>query len=436
MKKIFILLMSLVSLNSTAQNFDKAKLDTLFNRLVSQHKGMGGITLTKYGKTMYARSFGYRQINETSKKLLDENTKYHIGSISKTYTAVMIFQLMEEGKLKRSDHLDKFFPQIPNAARITIAMILNHRSGIPDLSSDEGWRKQSRTHEEVIAAISAGKPLFEPDSKTEYSNTGYVVLSYIVEKIGGKPYAEALQQRICKKIGLNNTYLPTGDNNPERNEALSYRYLSNWEQAQEMHPSIPYGAGAILATTSDMCKFITALFDGKLVSKSSLEQMKTLRDDEGMGLVSFSFAGHILYGFTGGSYMSGAWLAYEPIEKVAMAYATNAKIYKVADIVAGVFDIYWNRPWEIPSFHAPNIDPELLDQYVGSYSLPGVPARMIITKSGSGISISNNGRAIPLEAIATNQFQIGPGVTVSFDTVKKQMTIKRPQGESTFTKEK
>ena len=113
-----------------AQTLDKAKLDQLFDRLLEKNKGMGSLTLAKDGNVLYSRSFGYSQINGNEKKPLTAETKYRIASITKMFTAVMIFQLVEEEKLKLTDTLDKFFPQIPNAARITIGQILTHRSGI------------------------------------------------------------------------------------------------------------------------------------------------------------------------------------------------------------------------------------------------------------------------------------------------------------------
>jgi D-alanyl-D-alanine carboxypeptidase len=420
--------------NSYAQTIDKAKLDQLFDRILEKNQGMGSIILTRNGKVLYTRSFGYGQITEASKKPLTETTKYRIASITKTYTAVMIFQLVEEGKLKLNDHLDQFFPQIPNAGKITLAQILNHRSGIPELTADGGWRMQARTHEEVIAAIAKGEPVFEPDTRHLYSNSGYVLLGYIIEKVGGKPYQEALKRRITAKIGLKDTYLGVGNTNPDHNESISYRFLGTWEEAPEMDFSVPAGAGAIVSTPADMAKFIQALFDGKLVSKSSLDQMKTMRDREGMGMEPFSFAGHTLYGHTGGSNVSGSWLAYEPAEKLAMAYTTNAKIYPVATIIAAVFDIYWNKPYQVPTFETLEVSPEVLDSYVGVYVIAGTPAKMTVIRTGSTISIENGGRTVPLEATATDKFKLAPGVTVEFDVAKKQMTIKRPQGEGVFTK--
>src|SRR5918992_6102347 len=127
-----LLMLALVTAGRT-QTLDKAKLNQLFDRLLEKNKGMGSLVLAKDGNVLYSRSFGYSQINGNEKKPLTADTKYRIHSITKTYTAVMIFQLVEEGKLKLTDTLDKFFPQIPNAARITIGQILAHRSGIPKL---------------------------------------------------------------------------------------------------------------------------------------------------------------------------------------------------------------------------------------------------------------------------------------------------------------
>lgn len=418
-----------------SQTLDTAKLNLLFDRLLEKNKGMGSISIAKEGKIIYTRSFGYSQVTETMKKPLTEDTKYRIASITKTYTAVMVFQLVEEGKLKLSDHLARFFPRIPNAEKITIAHILAHRSGIPEMDVEPGWGAQPRTHEEVLAVVEKGQSLFEPDTRHLYSNTGYVILGYILEKVGGQPYQEALKQRICSKIGLENTYLGVGNTNPENNESLSYRYMGAWKEAPEMNLSVPAGAGAILSTPNDMVKFIHALFELKLVSKNSLEQMITMRDGEGMGMEPFSFAGRALYGHTGGSLVSGSWLAYEPTEKLAMAYTTNAKIYKVADIVTGVFDIYWNRPYQVPTFEAAEVSPEILDHYVGVYVSAVTATKMTVVRSGSTIAIANGGNSIPLEATATDTFIIAPGATVTFNAAKKQMIIKRPQGEGVFTKE-
>ena len=158
-----------------AQTLDKAKLDQLFDRLLEKNKGMGSLTLAKDGNVLYSRSFGYSQINGNEKKPLTAETKYRIASITKTYTAVMIFQLVEEKKLRLTDTLDKFFPQIPNAARITIGQILAHRSGIHNIEPDGSWGKQPRTQDEVVARIAQGQPDFEPDASTVQQRGLYLI---------------------------------------------------------------------------------------------------------------------------------------------------------------------------------------------------------------------------------------------------------------------
>src|SRR6187549_2301209 len=114
------LLVLLCSAGGHAQTLDTATLDRLFDRLLEKNKGMGGLTVARDGKVLYNRSFGYSLITDAGKKPLTADTKYRIASITKTYTAVMTFQLVEEGRLRLTDTLDRFFPQIPNASRITI----------------------------------------------------------------------------------------------------------------------------------------------------------------------------------------------------------------------------------------------------------------------------------------------------------------------------
>jgi CubicO group peptidase (beta-lactamase class C family) len=431
-----LLMLALVTAGR-AQTLDKAKLDQLFDRLLEKNKGMGSLVLAKDGNILYSRSFGYAQINGNEKKPLTSDTKYRIHSITKTYTAVMIFQLVEEGTLKLTDTLDKFFPQIPNAARITIAQILNHRSGIHNPEFDGSWALQPRTKDDVVARIAQGRPDFEPDARNQYSNAGYRLLSYIVEEVGGKPYQEALKERIASKIGLKDTYLGAGKEDPGKNEALSYRYIGGWRESAQLDFSVVGGAGGILSTPTDMAKFIQALFDLKLVSQNSLKQMTTMRDEEGMGLVTFSFAGRTLYGNTGGSGSSGTWLAYFPEEKLALAYATNAKIYPVANIVSGVFDIYWNRPFQIPSLDAFAVSPEVLERYVGVYSIKGTPTRVKFIRDGATLYFQpgGQGQAVPIEATAENKFKIDPFVVFEFDAAKGELTITRAGRKRIFTKQ-
>src|ERR687895_1140171 len=125
----------------SAQTLDKAKLDRFFDRLAEKNQAMGSLTIAKDGNVLYTRAIGYSQINGTEKKPLTAANRFRIASITKMFTAAMIFQLVEEGKLKLTDTLDKFFPQIPNANKITLAQVLGHRSGIYNVTEDPSFPK-------------------------------------------------------------------------------------------------------------------------------------------------------------------------------------------------------------------------------------------------------------------------------------------------------
>ena len=283
-----------------AQTLDKGKLDQFFDRLAEKNRAMGSLVIAKDGKVLYTRAIGYSQINGAEKKPLTAANRFRIASITKTFTAVMILQLVEEGKLKQTDTLDKFFPQVPNARKITILQILSHRSGIPNVRRDQAtWKPGAPvTKDEMLALIVKGAPEFEPDTKNSYSNSGYFLLGLILEKLTGKPYEQALEERINSKIGLKNTYIATGRIDVNKGEALTYINTgSDWKQGFETDPSIGF---QLISTPGDMAKFIQSLFDLKLISQDSLNQMKTMRDDEGLGMVTFTFAGKTFNGNTGG----------------------------------------------------------------------------------------------------------------------------------------
>jgi CubicO group peptidase (beta-lactamase class C family) len=300
------------------------------------------------------------------------------------------------------------------------------------------------TKEEHLALIVKASPDFEPDTRSNYSNSGYFVLGLIIEKITGKSYDAVVQEKIAGKIGLRDTYVATGNIDVNKNESLTYFILpgGDWKQVPETHPSLLFSAGAIVSTPNDLAKFIQALFEGRVVSKQSLDLMKTMRDGEGLGMATFTFAGKTFYGHTGGADNYGAWLAYEPGEKLAIAYTTNAKVYPVKDIVAGVVDIYYNKPFQIPSFESIAISPEVLDTYVGVYTAADAPVKFTITRGGATLYAQPPGAqsAVPLEATAQNKFKIdngtATGIVIEFDTTKNQMTIKRDGRERFFTKEK
>lgn len=423
-----------------SQNLNKPKLDSLLNILAEKNKAMGSLTISKNGTVLYSRAIGYSFISDKEKTPATEKTKYRIGSISKMFTATMIFQLIEEGKLNLTTTLDKFFPKLPNANKITISNLLNHRSGLHNFTDDldyTTWMTQPKTQDEMLAIISKNKVYFQPNENASYSNSNYVVLGYIIEKISKQSYSKNLKERIVSKIGLTNTYFG-GKTNTNNNESFSYQFVGNWKQESETDMSIPGGAGSIISTPTDLTKFIEALFSLKLISKSSLTQMKTITDDYGMGMFQIPFNTKKAYGHNGGIDGFASDLAYFPEDSLAVAYCTNGQVYPLNDILIGVLSICFNKEYSIPAFNTISLKTEDLDKYLGVYSSKQIPLKITITKDNTTLIAQATGQSsFPLEATEKDKFKFDQaGVNMEFNPDKNELTMKQGGGNILFTKEK
>lgn len=439
-KQIITLVAStLISTFASGQTFNKAKMDSLFAALETNNKAMGSICISKDGKEIYSKAIGYSFITEQDKTKATINTKYRIGSISKMFTATLIFQLIDEKKLTLNDKLDKYFPQLPNASKITVEQLLGHRSGIHNFTNDEaypGYMEQPKSQKEMLEIIAKGGTDFEPDSKAEYSNSNYVILGYIIEKITNKPYADVLKQRIITKAGLKNTYYGTKAS-VAKGESLSYQYINQWNAMPETDMSIPGGAGAIVSTTADLDKFIEALFNLKLVSEASLNQMKTIKEGYGLGMFQFPFGTKKAYGHDGSIDGFNAMLGYFPEDKLAIAYCSNGQNYEVNNIIVAALSIYYNKDYVIPSFKTLALTEAQLDQYTGQYSSKEMPLKITVSKEGNTLTAQATGQgAFPLEATEKDIFKFdAAGITLEFNPEKKEMTLKQGPGKYLFTRE-
>jgi CubicO group peptidase (beta-lactamase class C family) len=446
MKKRFLIIImftGFISGSIYSQNFNKPKLDSLFDILAQKNKAMGSLTLSKNGTILYSKAIGYSFISDVEKKLSTETTKYRIGSITKMFTATMILQLAEEGKISLDATMDKYFPTLPNASKITIRNLLNHRSGLHNFTNEPDyltWMTKPKTHDEMLAVISKYPVDFQPNEKYSYSNSNYVVLGYIIEKICNEPYSKVLKDRITTKLGLTNTYYG-GKTDIKNNESYSYRWVKNWEQQPETDMSIPGAAGSIVSTPADLVKFIEALFSLKLVTENSLDQMKNMIDGYGMAMIKAPFHAKTGYGHGGGIDGFASNLIYFPEDNLAIAYCTNGQVYPMNDILMGVLSIYFDMEYSIPKFIPKpviTLKTEELDKYLGEYSSTQIPLKIIITKDKSTLFAQATGQsAFPLEAIDNDKFQFEQaGIEIEFNTDKNEFTLKQGGGSFLFTKTK
>ncbi|MGE5480253.1 MAG: serine hydrolase [Chloroflexota bacterium] len=435
------LAVALLFVSTQSFAFDRAKMDSLFDALSANNKMMGTATLSKDGKVIYQRAIGF--VGPDGKKAATPDTKYRIGSISKMFTAVMIFQLVEEKKLSLTTPLSVFFPKIPNADKITIEDMLHHSSGIRSFTDDiayRGYMEKPKTEEEMLAIMYALPAAFEPGTKNEYSNSNFVLLGYIIEKLTGNTYAEALKARITNKIGLKNTYYG-GKIRNDKNEASSFAWNSEtnkWEVQPETDMSIPHGAGAIVSTSGDLAKFLEALFAGKLIAKESLEQMRTLKNGFGAGMFPIPFNDKTGYGHNGGIDGFASMASYFPGDSLAFAYVTNGMDYSLNDVGIGALSIYYGAPYEIPSFKVVSVPKEILDSYVGVYTSEELPMEITIKRDGGKLTAQATGqRELTLDASSETAFTFRPAgleITFSRDGASPKFTLK--QGGMSFNYKK
>ncbi len=423
---IFLLPYILLSYNTYCQDFDRAKMDSLFSILESNNKGMGSVSVFKNGLEVYQKSIGFADIHKNVAATAE--TKYRIGSITKTFTAAIVMQLVEEGKLTLDTRLSDFFGEIPNADKISVEHLLRHRSGLFNFTNSPAylqWMEKPKTESELIQIFIENGTVFSPGEKFEYSNTNYVVLSFIIEKIDKKPFAEVLEQRITKPLQLTNTYL--GDKiGTKPNEANSYTMNADWTLATETDMSIPTGAGAIVSTPTDLNKFFYDLFTGKVVSDGSVKNMTKLVDGYGMGLLQIPFYNRLAFGHNGGidGFQSNA--SYFQADQVGIAYVSNGAMMGINDILIGVLSIYFGKDYQLPTFSpAMEVKSEDLDQYLGIYSSTAIPLKITISKQGNQLIAQATGQsAFPLEAYEVHKFRFEQaGIKMEFLPKDKKLIL-------------
>lgn len=439
MKKILITYLLILSTASCfSQTFNNQRIDSLFQILEKKDKFMGSIAVSQNGKLLYTKAIGYSDV-ENSKKASIE-TKYKIGSISKMFTASLIFKAIEENKLTLSQTLDAYYPQIENSKKITIGNLLNHRSGIHNFTNEEHLRSDTfvtkpKSEKEMIAVISKFKSDFEPNSKAEYSNSNYVILSYILEKVFKKPYSAILDSKIVKPLGLKNTYFG-GETKNKNDETYSYHFTDKWEKGTDTNPSIPMGAGGIVSNPTDLTIYIEQLFKGKMISEKSLLLMKTMNQNFGMGMFEVSYFEYKGYGHTGGIDDFRSVLAYYPNEKLSVVITSNGMIYPNNNVLICALSSYFNKPFVMPTFNILELKPEVLDLYAGQYSSTAIPIKIDITRNENKLFAQATGQpAFPLDATEANIFKFEQaGIVLEFNAAKKQMVLKQGGKEFVFTK--
>ncbi len=424
------------SQGSFSQDLDAEKLDRYLETLAQNNKFMGSVALSRNGQVIYQKSVGFRVVEEQLRA--DENSKYRIGSISKTFTTVLIFKAVEAKKLQLDETIDKWFPTIPNAKKITVGQLLQHRSGIHNFTNDPeylNWNTEPQSRDQQVERIARGGSDFKPDSKAEYSNSNFVLLTYILEDQFGEPYSTLIERYITQPAGLKNTAVGKRID-PNSDECYSYSFNGEWQREAETDMSVPVGAGAIISTPTDLTRFSQALFTGKLLSAKSLEKMQSVRDGYGMGLFQMPFDSRKGFGHTGSIDGFNSIFSYFLSDSLSFAILSNGLNYDLNTIAINVLNAAFGKAYEIPDFRKVEVSEKLLKQYSGVYSSESFPLKITIShEAGTLIAQATGQSAFPLEATDDHTFRFDrAGIVLTFDKKSESMTLE--QNGMTFTLEK
>ncbi|GLB47862.1 serine hydrolase domain-containing protein [Neptunitalea lumnitzerae] len=410
-------------------------LDRYFNALEKHNKFMGTVMVYRNGEKFYTKSVGYATIEDNIPN--KRNTVYRIGSISKTVTATLVFKAIEEGKLKLSDKLNTWFPSVPNAKSITIQQLLNHHSGIANFTNDPNYKTYmttAKTEKELVAIIAKGGSDFTPGSKAEYSNSNYVLLSYILEHTYNQSFKTIVEEKISKPLQLEQLRFANGEDIKTITTA-SYTFAGNWKKAPLTAPSIPMGAGGIVTNADNLAQFGVALFNHKIINEKSLATMETLTDEYGSGLFKFPFNDKYAYGHMGSIDGYRSTLGYFPEENLCFVILANGLNYDSNEITIALLSAMFNKPFEIPNFETTEISAETLQQYVGIYTTPQLPLDITFTISGTTLMGQGTGQpAFPLEYKGDHTFTNNmAGIKIIFNPDNNTMILEQGGGTFTFT---
>ncbi len=264
--------------NAFAQQ-NAQQIDDLLKQYYEYGQLNGTVLVADKGKIIYEKGFG--QANMEWAIANQPDTKFRIGSVTKQFTATLILQLVEEGKIKLDGKLSDYLPDYrkDTGSKITIHQLLNHTSGIPSYTNRPDFMVEiSRDPYSVtdfVKKFASGDLEFEPGTKFSYNNSGYFLLGAVIEKVTGKTYETVLQERIFKPLGMNDSGY---DNQAPllQKRASGYRKTpAGYENAPYLDMSLPYSAGSAYSTVDDLFKWDQSLYEDKILSAASKKLMFT-----------------------------------------------------------------------------------------------------------------------------------------------------------------
>lgn len=274
-KPVFLSIFTLIAICNTSYGQSKIdKLDELISKFVEYEQFNGSVLVAEKGEIIYKKGFGLANIEWEIPNQAD--TKYRLASITKQFTAMLIVQLVAENKLALNMPISTYLPDYPkkNGDIITIHHLLTHSSGTPNYTSFPDYRdrmSRSTNPEEIVQLFSDSTLLFTPGEKFDYSNSGYVLLGVIIEKVTGQSYEQVLQEKIFTPLGMNNSGYDHHSAILKNRAAGYYKSGKSYINASYIDMTVAFSAGCIYSTVEDLFLWDQALYTEKLLPKKYLD---------------------------------------------------------------------------------------------------------------------------------------------------------------------
>ncbi|TWV96864.1 serine hydrolase [Chitinophaga pinensis] len=403
MKKLLCLGLILGSLHNAFAQDTTAKMDSLVSAYSRLHKFNGTVLVAQKGNILLDKAYGYQRTADSIRN--ETSTIFQLGSVTKQFTATVILKLAEEHKLSIQDKLSKYFPDYPKGDSITIENLLTHTSGIFNYTNDKDFMDKEVSNpasREKIMALFKDKPLnFSPGTKWDYSNSGYSMLGYIIEKATGKPYEQVVRKYIFTPLHMDHTGF---DFKNLKDSKKSTGYFNINDSSSTLAPgvdsTVSFAAGAMYSTTADLYKWHQAAQQYKIISKADWEKAYTpFMNHYGYGWESDSIAGKRKVSHGGGIHGYITSIMRVPEDDVCVIVLDNASDRDVSKIASSLLAVLYNQPYNIPKERITIRLPEAtLQQYTGEYNLrPGFNIVMSV-KEGMLMGQPTGQRESPLFA--------------------------------------
>jgi CubicO group peptidase (beta-lactamase class C family) len=364
---------------------DIARMEQVIQSHVASGTFMGTVLVARDGSVVLDKAYGMANLELDVPNTPD--TKFRLGSITKQFTAAAILLLEERGKLKIDDPVKTYLADAPMAwDRVRVFNLLTHSAGIPNFTSLADYstiKLSARSAESAYTAIKDRALEFGPGEKFSYSNSGYVVLGAVIEKVSGQSYENFIVENIFKPLGMNDSGYDSNTEIIKRRASGYMRTPAGYRNAGYIHMSVPHAAGALYSTTRDLLKWQQALFAGKVVSKASLDRMITpFKDGYALGVVSQTQKGRAVIAHGGGIDGFNTHLAYYPDTKTVIVALSNVN-GPVPGTLAGQLGALIHGDTVTLSSERKEITlpTATLARYVGVYDA-GTPVTMTITLDG------------------------------------------------------